>query len=98
MLDSVISDLWDKPDASATDRVRDTWADRRSKIHRIYNSDTCVGGFDHSGWTVWNAITEYLDHSRPRSNADKRALATMDPDGTVAKAKDRAAQFVLTTA
>lgn len=98
VLDSVISDLWDKPDLSATDRVQDTWADRRSKIHRIYNSDTCVGGFDHSGWTVWNAITEYLDHSRPRSNADKRALATMDPDGTVAKAKDRAAQFVLTTA
>lgn len=95
VLDTVIETLWEKPDSGETDRVQTNWNDRRDKVHRIYRSDTCVGGFGHSGWTVWNAITEYLDHGRPRTTADKRAIATMDADGTVAKAKDKAAQRVL---
>jgi hypothetical protein len=97
IVDHVINILWEKPDQSASDRQVNAWADRRSKIQQIYASDTCVGGFGHNGWTVWNSITEYLDHHRPRSNAKKRALATMDPDGQVVKLKDKAAQYILAT-
>jgi phage/plasmid-like protein (TIGR03299 family) len=95
LLDSIIATVWEKPDSGESDRILNNWGDRRDKIHRIYRSDTCVGGFGHSGWTVWNSITEYLDHARPRTTADKRAIATMDVDGTVAKAKDKAAQRIL---
>jgi phage/plasmid-like protein (TIGR03299 family) len=95
-LDMIINTLWSKPDvATATDRSLAAWGDRRSKIHQIFESDTCVGGFGSNGWTAWNAVTEYLDHSRPRVTSVKRAMAAMDADGAVAKAKDIAAQRVL---
>lgn len=97
VLDKVLTQVWAKPDpAQVTERVMNGWFDRREAIHAVYDSDTCVGGFGDSGWTVWNSITEYLDHgNRPRTTADSRALASMDIDGAVAKAKDRAAQAVL---
>ena len=96
-LTRVADTLWPLQD-DASDRMKQAWADRRSTLIDIYESPTCAANFGDSGWTVWNAITEYLDHHRPRSNASKRALATMDLDGPVAKMKDAAAHRILSMA
>lgn len=92
-LDTVINTLWEKPNASASDRARTIWANRRSRIHRLYDSDTNANGFGDSGWTVWNAVGEYLDHSR--KNPTKNALAQIDPMSEDARLKDKAMQRVL---
>lgn len=92
-LDDVIKTLWAKPAADASDRTRTIWGNRRSTIHRLYDADTNSGRFGDSGWTVWNAVGEYLDHSR--KNLTKRAMAQMDPMSEDARLKDKAYQRVL---
>ena len=64
-------------------------------IHELYEAPTNQGGFGDSGWTVWNTVVEFLDHKRGRSQADTRALASMDPDSAVSKLKDKAAAVLL---
>jgi phage/plasmid-like protein (TIGR03299 family) len=95
-LDQVINTLWEKPEASASDRTRTIWGNRRSKIHRLYDADTNAGRFGDSGWTVWNAVGEYLDHSR--KNATKQAIASLDPMSEDARLKDKAFERVLSFA
>jgi len=96
MLDTVVKTLWEKPDASASDRTRTIWSNRRNKIHRLYDADTNAGKFGDSGWTVWNAVGEYLDHSR--KNLTKRAIAQMDPTSEDARLKDKAFERILSFA
>lgn len=93
VLDAVIDTLWEKPDASASDRTRTLWTNRRNRIHRLYTTDTNAGGFGDSGWTVWNAVGEYLDHSR--KDLRKRAIASMDPMSEDARLKDKALGKIL---
>lgn len=97
LVDKAINAAWPKPDDDATDRVKANWYERRDAIQGLYGSATNAGGYGDSGWTAWNAVTEYLDHSsRPRLNTHKkRAVASMDIDGEVAKRKDAAAQAIL---
>lgn len=94
---SLVDSLWPLSHAE-TDKQKTLWNDRLDTIQRIYNGPTCVENFGHSGWTAWNAITEYLDHHRPRTTQKSRALASMDVDNTVAKVKDLAAQLILSNA
>lgn len=94
---SLVAELWPLKDVE-TDKQRKVWDDRLDRIQRIYTGPTCVENFGHSGWTAWNAITEYLDHHRPHSNAKSRALASMQIDNPVAKMKDKAAQLILSNA
>ena len=93
VLDAVIDTLWEKPNASASDRTRTLWTNRRNRIHRLYTTDTNAGGFGDSGWTVWNAVGEYLDHSR--KDLRKRAIASMDPMSEDARLKDKALGKIL---
>lgn len=94
MLDDIVKYLWEKPTLEASDRTRTIWGNRRTKIHNLYDSNTNAGGFGDSGWTVWNAVGEYLDHSR--KNATKQALASLDPTSEDARLKNKALGRVLT--
>jgi phage/plasmid-like protein (TIGR03299 family) len=96
VVDKAIEAVWPRPNhEEVTERVMNTWHDRRNSIHDLYVGDTCSAQFGSSGWTAWNAITEYLDHNGKTVNTVKRAVASMDINGTVAKAKDIAAQRIL---
>lgn len=75
-LDTLIKELWPKPTADATDRVRTIWSNRRTKIHSLYDGDTNSNKFGDSGWTMFNAVGEYLDYSR--KDRTKQRLASLD--------------------
>lgn len=96
VVDLAIEAVWPRPNhEEVTQRVMNTWHDRREAVHVLYDGDTCSNRYGSSGWTAWNAVTEYLDHSGKTTNTVKRAVASMDINGAVAKAKDIAAQRIL---
>ena len=45
-----------------------------------------AGGYGFNGWSMYNAIVEYLDHYRGTS-ANERALASMDETSSVTQKK-----------
>lgn len=92
-LDDTVKHLWPRS-KDFSDRQVTNWQERRSTLMALYSGDTCSGQYGHNAWSVWNAVTEYLDHHR-KGKAEARALATANPDGEVAKMKDKAAQYLL---
>ena len=63
-------------------------------IQQIYSGHNNAGKYGQNGWSLYNAITEYLDHEREADPLD-RAETTMDMTSWVSKKKLATASYVL---
>lgn len=52
----------------------------------LYSNERNAGGYGYNGWSLYNAITEYLDHSRT-SDTYGNAVASMDENSFVTQKK-----------
>lgn len=77
-----------------TDRQRRNREEINGMIRVLLNNERNAGGVGYNGWAVYNTIVEYLDHHR-RGTVDERALATMDENSWVTRAKVTAQKAVL---
>ena len=77
-----------------TDRQRNNRERQNSLIRAIYENDKNAGGFGYNGWTMYNAIGEYLDHHRD-AEAHDRAIASLDDNSWVTRTKLDAQKAVL---
>ena len=93
LLDKVIADLFPLDD-DATDRQKSNHDDLVASIRGLYRNDRNAAKYGENGWTVFNAVGEYLDHYRPGTDTD-RALTSMNPDSWVTKTTLRAQALIL---
>lgn len=84
-IDSVINAVFPL-DKGATDRQRKNHTEIVASIRSTYVNDRNAGGYGYNGWSLLNAITEYLDHGREADPHDK-AIASMDENSWVTRAK-----------
>lgn len=83
------------PDRSnATDRQKRNTEAIRSQVRATFANERNSKEFGANGWTMYNAIVEYLDHGRDAAEADRLA-ATMTVGSWVEKKKLAAAGAVL---
>lgn len=80
--------------ASETERQRNNRERQNMMIRAIYETDKNAGGFGHNGWSIYNAIGEYLDHHREADVKD-RAMASLDDNSWVTRTKIDAQNAVL---
>jgi len=78
----------------ATDRQKNNRESTVGLVRALYANDRNAGGFGNNGWSIYNAIGEYLDHHRDAKAAD-RALASMDDNSWVSRMKVQAQKAVL---
>jgi phage/plasmid-like protein (TIGR03299 family) len=84
-LDTVLNQVFPVT-VKQTDRQRKN-RDRVVEVVRaLYGNSRNAGGYGHNGWSLCNAVTEYLDHFRD-ADLDDRALATMDDNSWVNRLK-----------
>lgn len=69
-----------------TDRQRRNREEINGTIRALFGNERNAAGFGYNGWSLYNTIVEYLDHHR-RGTADERALATIDENSWVTRAK-----------
>ena len=63
-------------------------------VRGIYGNDRNAGGYGYNGWSMVNAIGEYLDHHREADVKD-RAIASMEDNSWVTRKKIEAQHAVL---
>lgn len=63
-------------------------------IRAIYENSKNAASYGHNGWSIYNAIVEYLDHHR-EAELMERALASLDDTSWVTRTKLSAQQAVL---
>lgn len=78
----------------ATDRQKRNHDEITSTVRSVFVNDRNAGGFGYNGWTLYNAVVEYLDHAREADPADK-ASASMDENSWVTRSKLTAHKAVL---
>jgi len=82
------------PEKSGTDVARKNREDIQMTIRSLYGSRKNAAGFGYNGWSMYNAIGEYLDHHREAKPYD-RAIASMDAHSWVARKKQTATEAIL---
>lgn len=92
-IDTVINAVF-PIDKGATDRQRKNHMQTVSEIRSTYANARNAGGYGYNGWSLLNAITEYLDHGRDADPNDK-AAASMDENSWVTRSKIIAHQSLL---
>ena len=92
MLDKV----WPEADAD-TDRKKDNRDRRVTTIRKLYGNDRNAGGFGENGWSLLNAIGEYMDHEREGS-VKVLAQQSMEIDNLPHRVKKDAHAAILTLA
>lgn len=78
----------------ATERQRKNRDNIIETVKMLYHNDKNAGGFGPNGWSIYNAVTEYLDHHRD-AEEDDRAFASMDDTSWVTRTKLDAHQAVM---
>ena len=68
-----------------------------SFVKGLYVNSNNAGGYGNNGWSMLNAIGEYLDHYRD-GNAIDRANASMDSYSWVTKMKKQSESYILSLA
>lgn len=79
---------------SESDQIRRNREQVTGTIRSLYASQKNAGGYGFNGWSMYNSIVEYLDHHR-KGDASDRALATIEENSWVNKAKITAQHAVL---
>ena len=79
---------------SMTDRQRRNRDNVITLVRAIYLNSNNAGGYGYNGWSLVNAIGEYLDHHRKASPQD-RAVASMDTNSWVSRTKIKAQDYLL---
>jgi phage/plasmid-like protein (TIGR03299 family) len=92
-IDKVIEAVFPKK-ATESDLQRRNREDVVGTVRALYSSQKNAGGFGYNGWSMYNSIVEYLDHHR-KGDASDRALATIEENSWVNKAKVTAQHAVL---
>lgn len=77
-----------------TDVQRRNREDINGTIRGLYANERNAGGYGFNGWSIYNSVVEFLDHYRKGDTVD-RALATMDENSWVTRAKLTAQNAVL---
>jgi len=80
--------------ATETDTQRRNREEITGTVRALYASQKNAGGYGYNGWSIYNSVVEYLDHHR-RGDASDRALATIEENSWVNKAKITAQHAVL---
>jgi phage/plasmid-like protein (TIGR03299 family) len=80
--------------ATESDTQRRNREEITGTIRALYASQKNAGGYGYNGWSIYNSVVEYLDHHR-RGDASDRALATIEENSWVNKAKITAQHAVL---
>ena len=83
--------------ADSTERQKRNREEVDGLVRAIYMNDKNAGGYGENGWSLFNAIGEYLDHHREAKPTD-RAIASMDENSWVTRKKIDAQQAVLALA
>lgn len=92
-MDRVINKVFPAKTAE-TDRMRKNRDETIALVRGLYENERNAAGFGENGWSVYNAIVEYLDHYRG-GTADERALTSMDDLSWVSRLKYQAQDAVL---
>lgn len=84
----------------ATERQKANVADKRTTVRGLYAGPTNSANYGENGWTMYNAIVEYLDHYRKGVSHEDRQTSIMEPrdNSWVNTQKIRAAELVLASA
>lgn len=94
-LHQIVRAIWPKPEGQdATDRERKIWDNRFEKIVALYDAPSNAGGFGLNGWSVYNTITEYLDHHVGKDTL-RRARGAIDPMSLTSTRKRQVADAIL---
>jgi hypothetical protein len=80
---------------NSTERQRKNRDDVLSLVRAIYENENNAKNYGYNGWSIYNAIGEYLDHYRDASR-DERALASMDNNSWVTRTKLKTQTYLLT--
>ena len=80
--------------ADETDRQKNNREEVNTLIRGIFDNSRNAGGYGYNGWSMVNAIGEYLDHHRAAMPAE-RAVASMDDNSWVSRKKIEAQRAVL---
>jgi phage/plasmid-like protein (TIGR03299 family) len=92
----VLNKVFPEPNQSTERQKRNTQA-VHTQIRGIFSNERNSKNFGSNGWTMYNAMVEYLDHARDAS-VDDRLKATMTVGSWVEKKKVQAANTVLALA
>ena len=79
----------------ATDRQKSNRDDTVDLVRAIWANERNAGHAGQNGWTIYNAVVEYLDHWRD-ATPEARALTSMEESSWVTRKKIEAQQAVLT--
>jgi phage/plasmid-like protein (TIGR03299 family) len=94
-LDRLIARIWPKPEGpDATDRAKAIWANRTERLVALYEGPSCAGGFGDNRWSVYNAVSEYLDHVQG-DDGERRARGAIDPSSYATVRKERTLAVLL---
>jgi phage/plasmid-like protein (TIGR03299 family) len=83
-------------DSGATERQKKNHDNVMSLVRGVYENQNNAKGYGYNGWSAVNAIGEYLDHYRDASIRE-RALASMDSNSWVTRAKLKSQHFLLSS-
>lgn len=83
--------------AADTERKQRNIEGIHAQVRGIFANERNSQGFGANGWTMYNAVVEYLDHGRDATEAN-RLEATMTPGSWVEKRKLHAAKELLALA
>lgn len=83
-------------ETSATERQKRNRDNVLSLVRAVYDNDNNAKGYGYNGWSLVNAIGEYLDHYRD-ATVNERALASMDNNSWVTRSKIKAQDFLLSS-
>lgn len=80
----------------ATERQKKNRDDVVSIVRAVYDNENNAKNYGYNGWSLVNAIGEYLDHYRDATR-NERALASMDNNSWVSRAKLNAQAYLLSS-
>ena len=92
-VDRVLDAVFPKPE-DGTDRQRANRDDTVDLVRAIWANNRNAGHAGHNGWTIYNAVVEYLDHWRD-ATPEARALTSMEQTSWVTRRKIETQQAVL---
>jgi phage/plasmid-like protein (TIGR03299 family) len=92
-LEKVIRKIWPLED-NPTDHAKKIWDNRFESIRELYYADSNAGSYGKNGWSMYNTISEYLDHHMGKS-AVVRARGSISPTSLSSERKREAAKIIL---